>query len=226
MTELHCYLTFSTIYLHMQVSPQDVDNAVEVESQGAALTIGELINVTWNPLSVFDNNLFKIDTPKVDISLLRYKKNEKKWEETAVLATDLPNNGHASVRLPDIQPLDESQSLDLTLIRVAPNTSTTISQSPRIKRSLSSRWKALKKFSKLLAMVFEKSSIEKRLCCEEWHRADRGVDVMSIPPCPCNTSQAKDDSRYVQETDFIANILRKKVFHPHAERCYRQTTAR
>ena len=86
-----------------------MDNPVEVEGQDTALlTMGEVINVTWNPLSVIDNNLFQISTPKVDISLLRYKESDGEWEETAVLATDLSNNGRASVMLPNIDPLDES----------------------------------------------------------------------------------------------------------------------
>ena len=108
-----------------------------MESQEATLTVGESINVTWNPLSIVDSDLFEIDTPKVDISLLRYKENDEEWEETVLLATDLQNNGRASVRLPDIQPLDESRSLDLTLIQVTLNTSTSITQSPRMKRSTS-----------------------------------------------------------------------------------------
>lgn len=202
-----------------------MDNTIEVESQEATLTIGESINITWNPLSILDSNLFEIDTPKVDISLLRYKENDEEWEETATLATDLHNNGRTSVRLPDIQPLDESRSLDLTLIQVTLNTSTSITQSPRMKRSTSGVLRRLRQFSKGLAIGYLKSSIVKRLLCEAWHFADRGVNVRQIPPCPCKKSQANGDSRYEQETGAVADILREHVFHPGSESCFRQTTA-
>ena len=208
------------------VSPQDVNNAIEVESQGATLTIGETINVTWNPLSVIDNNLFQIDTPKVDISLLRYKEDEEEWEVTAMLATDLPNNGHTSVRLPDVEPLDESRSLDLTLIQMTLNTSTSIAKPSRMKRSTSRVLRTMGRFSKALVIGYLKTSTAGRLLCEVWHLADRGVDERCIPPCPCRKDQAEGDSRYVQETGTGADILREYVFHPGSESCYRQTTAR
>ena len=209
-----------------------MDNAVEVESHGASLTIGESINVTWNPLSVIDNNLFEIDTSKVDISLLRYKKDEEEWEETAVLATDLLNNGRASVRLPNIQPLDQSRSLDLALIQVTLNTSTSTAQSSQMKRSTSHKarilrlLKKLRRFTKPRVIGSLKSSIARRLLCEVWHLADRGINERQIPPCPCTKHKANEDSRYGEETGAVGNILRKYVFHPGSESCYRQTTAR
>ena len=209
-----------------------MDNAVEVESDGASLTIGETINVTWNPLSVIDNNLFEIDTSKVDISLLRYKEDEEEWEETAVLGTDLLNSGHASVRLPNIQPLDQSRSLDLALIQVTLNTSTSTIQSSQMKRSTSHKarrlrlLKKLRRFTKARVIGSLKSSIARRLLCEVWHVADRGINERQIPPCPCTKDQAKGDSRYERETGAVGNILRKYIFHPGSESCYRQTTAR
>ena len=208
-----------------------MENAIEVESQDDALTIGESINVTWNPLSVIDNNLFEINAPKVDISLLRYKEDEGEWEETAVLATDLPNNGHASVSLPDIQSLDESRPLDLALIKLSLNASTSVTQSSSVKRSTSFILRLLekvKRFTKAKALGYLKDlkkSTAKRLLCEVWHFADRGVDERQIPPCPCTKDQAKGDSRYEQETGTFAGILRK-YFHRGSESCYRQTTAR
>ena len=209
-----------------------MDNAIVVESQGTTLTTGESINVTWNPLSVIDNNLFEIDTSKVDISLLRYKKDDREWEETAVLATDLLNNGRASVRLPNIQPLDQSRSLDIALIQVTLNASTSVAQSSHMKRSTSHKsrvlrlLKKLKRFTKARVIGSLKSSIARRLLCEVWHLADRGINERQIPPCPCTKDKANEDSRYEQETGAVANTLRKYVFHPGSESCYRQTTAR
>ena len=204
-----------------------MENAVEVESQDDTLTIGESINVTWNPLSVIDN-LFEINTPKVDISLLRYKEDEGEWEETAVLATDLPNNGRASVRLPDIRSLDESRSLDLALIKLTLNISTSTTQSSSVKRStsfISRLLRKVKRFTKARAIGSLKRSAAKRLLCEVWHFADRGVDERQIPPCPCTKDKAKEDARYEQETGAFAGILRR-YFHRGSESCYRQTTAR
>ena len=212
-----------------------MDNPVEVEGQDTALlTMGEVINVTWNPLSVIDNNLFQISTPKVDISLLRYKESDGEWEETAVLATDLSNNGRASVMLPNIDPLDESRPLDLTLIRMTLNTSTSITQSQPMKRSIRSRaWRAVKQFSKVQLLWLleepeesEESYVVERLLrkrCEVWSFDDRGVDERRIPPCPCRKDQADEDSRYEEETS--SKALRE-YFHPGSKNCYRQRTAR
>ena len=200
-----------------------MDNAVEVESQDLTLTIGERINVTWNPLSVIDN-LFEIDYPKVDIDLLRYKKAEGEWEESAVLAVDLPNDGHASVRLPDIEPLDESRPLDLTLIRLTLNASTSIAQPSRMDGSTSRVLGKLARFSKALAIGYLKASIVLRLLCEVWHLADWGVEEWLIPPCPCRQDQAENDSSgYVLDT---APTILRKLFHPESESCYRQRTSR
>lgn len=207
-----------------------MENAVEVENQDA-LTTRKSINVTWNPLSVIDNHLFEINNPKVDISLLRYKEDEEVWEETAMLATDLPNNGRASVMLPDIQPLDESRPLDLTLIQVTLNTSTSITQSPRMKRNPVSRaLRSLKRFSKALILQFieyieKKSPREKLQDCIEWYLDDEGVDERSILPCPCRKNQvANRDDRY--KLDSGSDILRENLFHPKSESCYRQKTTR
>ena len=206
-----------------------MDNPVEVEGQDTALlTMGEVINVTWNPLSVIDNNLFQISTPKVDISLLRYKESDGEWEETAVLATDLSNNGRASVMLPNIDPLDESRPLDLILIQMTLNTSTSITQSQPMKRSILSRARrAVKQFSKVQLLGFSVASyvVERLLrdLCEVWSFYDRGVDERRIPPCPCRKDQADEDSRYKEETGTKAL---REYFHPGSKNCYRQKTAR
>ena len=210
-----------------------MENAVQVENQGDALTTRKSINVTWNPLSVIDNNLFEINNPKVDISLLRYKEDEEEWKETAI-ETDLPNNGRASIRLPDIQPLDESRPLDLTLIQVTLNTSTSITQSPRMKRNPISRaLRSLKQFSKVQILQFieyieKKSPHEKLQSCIEWHLEDEGVEERSILPCPCRKNQVANnqDDRYELETGSFADILRENLFHPKSESCYRQKTTR
>ena len=109
--------------------------------------------------------------------------------------------------------LDESWSLDLTLIQVTLNASTRITQSPCMKRSTSRVLRRLRQFSKGSSVGYLKASTAGRLLCEVWHFADRGVDERQIPPCPCNKNQAKDDSRYEQETGTGADILRKHAFH-------------
>lgn len=200
-----------------------MDNAVEVKGQGAALTIGERINVTWGPLSVIDNELFEIDTPKVDISLLRYKEDDGEWEKTAVLATDLPNNGRASVTLPNIQPLDQSQPFNLALIQVTLNASTSIAQSSRMKRSIPDVLRSLKQSSKALALQVKEEVSHILKSCREWYLDDEGIDERSILPCPCRKEQVEknQDPRYTEEAGFWADIARK-FFHPKAASCYRQ----
>ena len=205
------------VYIHLPVSPQDVSDAVEIESEEFAVKVGEKFNVTWNPSSFVEDSL-GVDGVRVDIALYRYT-DQDEWEETP-LAMDLPNSGRTSLTIPEPD-LSESNSIDPVLIQVRVNASRTI-QSSRSKRIPLAALPILWKFTKLAVIYYAKSSIRARLACEAWYLTDPGINARRLPPCPCDTSQASNDDRFVQET---ADSLRK-FFHRGSGSCYRQRNPR
>lgn len=208
------------VYIPLPVSPQDGSDAVEIESEEFALNVGESINVTWNPSSLVEDSL-GVDGVRVDIILHRYT-DQDEWEETP-LAMHLPNSGHTSLTIPERPDLSESNSIDPVLIQVRVNASRTI-QSSRSKRiSTAIVPIILWKFTKLIVISYVKSSIYLRLACEAWYLSDLGINTRRLPPCPCNKSQAVKDDRFEKEEGFLANILRKYIFHRDSESCYRQS---
>ena len=178
--------------------------------------------MTWNPNSLVEDSL-GVDGVKVDITLHRYT-DQDEWEETP-LVTDLPNSGCTSLTIPELPGLSESNSADPALIQVRVNASRTI-QSSRSKRIPIVALPILWKFTKLAAIYYVKSSIKRRLACEAWHLADPGVNTRRLPPCPCNTSQASGDNRFINETGFFPEIFQKYIFHRGSGICYRQRDAR
>lgn len=178
--------------------------------------------MTWNPSSLVEDSL-GVDGVRVDVTLHRYT-DQDEWEKTP-LVTDLPNSGRTSLTIPELPALIESNSVDPVLIQVCVNASRTI-QSSRSKRIPIAALPILWKFTKLAAIRYVKKSIKRRLQCEAWHLADPGVNTRRLPPCPCDTSQASDDDRFIEETGFLPGILRKYVFHKGSGSCYRQRNAR
>lgn len=222
MLSLVTIFTVINVYVHLPVSPQDVSDAVEIESEEFALKVGEKVNVTWNPNSLVEGSL-GVDRVKVDITLYRYI-DQDEWKESQ-LETDLPNTGHASFTIPELPGLSESNSIDPALIQVRVNASRTI-QSSRSKRSLFGILGRVGKFAKARVIASVKSSVYRRLACEAWNLLDPGVNTRRLPPCPCDTAQAKDDDRFEKEEGFFADIFRKYIFHRGSGSCYRQRNAR
>ena len=178
--------------------------------------------MTWNPNSLVEGSL-GVDGVRVDITLHRYT-DQDEWEENP-LVTDLPNSGRTSLTIPELPGLSESNSVNPVLIQVRVNESRTI-QSSRSKRSLFTILRTVWKFAKLVVVKYVKVSRKLRMKCAKWYLTDPGVNTRRLPPCPCNTSQASGDDRFIEETGFFAGILREKIFHRGSGSCYRQRNAR
>ena len=219
--QFKCYAIF-TVYISLPVSPQDISDAVEIESEEFALKVGEKVNVTWNPSSLVEDSL-GVDIVRVDITLYRYI-DQNEWKESQ-LVTDLPNTGRTSLTIPELPGLRESNSIDPVLIQVRVNASRTI-QPSRSKRSIFGIIQNLAKFAKATVILYKKLSKYQRRACLAWNLLDPGVDTRRLPPCPCNASQASDDDRFEQETGVFAGFLREYVFHRGSGSCYRQRNAR
>ena len=201
------------------VSPEEDSDSVNTESDGAALYFGDNINVTWNPLAV-SNNILETNEVKVDVTLWAYKESEDNWKQQIVLASDVPNSGKAFVHLPEVNSTDAD--FELALIKVSPSVSSSTKRALKLIRVLNK----LGKWTKARVIGSIKSSVARRLACEAWNLVDRGVDLNTVPPCPCRKDQATNDDRYEQEKGVAADFLREHVFHKGSESCFRQANAR
>ena len=153
-----------------------------------------------------------------------------------VLATDLPNTGHASIRLPESEMFPTSTyNVRAAILKLSVNTSTTIL--PVTKRSAHhftdmNILRRIQKFAKTRFISSIKSSIARRLLCEVWFTATPRFPQRSIPPCPCNTRDAAEDDRFVEEKfdneylNAAAGLLRRYVLHKGSRICYRQANVR
>ena len=195
-----------------------------------------MANITWRPSSLLMTEVIDNANVKVDASLLLYNEQTEEFDETLMLATDLPNSGVASIQLPDSESLPTSTyDVQAAILKLAINTSTTIM--PATKRSahasrLMNYIRRVKKFAKARFVSSSKTSIARRLLCEVWVAATPRFPQRSIPPCPCNTNDAARDDRYVEErydnryVNAAAGLLRRYVLHKGSRSCYRQANVR
>ena len=168
-----------------------------------------------------------------------YNTDTNQWESSKTLASDVPASpGRAEVIIPDFPEINDT-SLRLSQIRVSISNFTLSGN--RQKRFLplvyaAARYvgkaavryvvKKTKKYIKNELKEVKRSALL-RVACEIWHKYDPGVDNEALPPCPCNTSQAKVDDRYTRE-NIIQDYVRHEVFKREAATngCYRQSDVR
>lgn len=210
------------------VSPESVNDSVGLQTrENVVWNVGEMASVSWNPASLMINELMTIDHVRVDISLLVYSNISEVFEETLMLATNLPNSGSASI------PLTASLSsslphsdydLHITIVKVGVNASTTnLARSKRSLPILSKIWGKLAKFAKVRLLSSLKVAIVSRLLCEAWVAATPRFPTRRIPPCPCNEDDAKDDDRFQPEE---SPRLVRQFFHKKSKSCFRQANVR
>ena len=161
-----------------------------------------------------------------------YSKESLKWEEMSLLAEGVDNLiGVVEVQVPTgLQLLDSDDCTAVpsqVVISISPNKelvrnatgSEFLKFLVETKRSL----RIMKPFTTQPIFVRGISkNAKKRIACELWHEYDRGVDVLSLPPCPCTEEQAIHDDRFIPETSFI-NKANKASFKKTGE-CYTQSS--
>ena len=195
-----------------------------------------MANITWRPSSLIMDEVFDSSHVKVDASLLLYNEETDEFEESMMLATDLPNTGVVSIRLPE-SPIFPTSEYDVhaAILKLSVNTSTTIM--PVTKRAahrstLRNLLGKVKRFAKARFISMIKTSVARRLLCEVWVAATPRFPQRSIPPCPCNMDDAGDDDRYVEErydnryVNAAAGLLRRYALHPGSRTCFRQANVR
>lgn len=214
-------------------SPENNEDGVGIETDRIIVwNSREIANITWRPSSLIINGA----DVKLDASLLLYNDQTDEFEETVVLATDLPNTGYASIKLPDSEKFPPSTyNVYAAIVKLSVNMSTTTIPSIRRVSHLSGLMNILgivKKFTKVRFISSITSSIKKRILCEVWFDATPRFPQQRIPPCPCNTMDAVRDDRFVEERydneylNAAAGLLRRYVLHQGSRTCYQQANVR
>ena len=186
-----------------------------------------MANFSWNPSSlIIDESM--TENVKVDISMWVYNNITEEFEETSILATNLPNSGSASLLLPD-SPSSILPHVDKTLLisfaRVGVNTSTTeFVRSKRSSFSLRNILGKLAKFGKIGLLSYIKLQVASRLLCEAFALLTPPFPTRSIPPCPCNENDALDDNDRFTPDESPAFV--RRYFHPKSKSCFRQANVR
>ena len=84
------------------------DAKVEIASPNDILTTGDTISITWSPLSLLQVELITVDPASltVDVGMYEVQMTESGsyvQSEIAVLASDIPNSGTATIKIPSIE---------------------------------------------------------------------------------------------------------------------------
>lgn len=111
------------------VSPESIDYSVGVDIPDISLwSVGEMANVSWLPSALVIKEVMNTSDVKVDISLKKYNISSNSFDESIMLATDLPNSGFATVLFPPSLKSNLAHSnynLDTAVVAVTVNTSAT-----------------------------------------------------------------------------------------------------
>lgn len=158
-----------------------------------------------------------------------YNTDTDVWEDDIVLVSGVPNNGSAEVTVPDYEQLDE------TTVRVADFKVSLSTITNPVKRFIVPAIRSVGRFivrhairlikKRIKAEITGKQTLIEfaiRVACEVWHKTDGGINTASLPPCPCNTTQARGDDRFKKE-NFLQLLVNKLGFKKSkANSCYRQ----
>lgn len=110
------------------VSPENEQDGVGIETEQKIIwNSREMANVTWRPSSLIMSEAIINVSVKIDVSLLLYNEQTEEFEESMMLATDLPNTGIAFVQLPDFQSFPASEyEVRAAILKLSVNTRTTV----------------------------------------------------------------------------------------------------
>lgn len=196
-----------------------------------------MANISWSPGSlqlVPSDQMGPGGTVKVDISLWVYSNVSGAFEETAMLATDLPNSGSTSLSLPDSL-ASSLPHLHAMFVRVGVNVTTTtrdLAQSDGLSR-VADILRDVGQYGKTRLVSQAKTSGQRRLLCEAWaSEAQQFPSDSSVPPCPCSEESARGDDRFQKEEyssgyeSVTASLLRRYILYSDSRSCYRQATVR
>ena len=152
----------------------------------------------------------------VDISIFTLNTKSGELKRAKVLVTDYPNSGTASITIPQ---LSLTKGTVVTPLYFQVEAAKLDSKQKRQVGQVISGvvWSGVNYFSRFAIS---------RLVCEIWARTQPDGQMLldQVEPCPCTVRQAQAHSNFQEEVFdiFGIHIQTSKLFHPDADRCFRQ----
>ena len=205
--------------------PVDDDNKVEISTSSRFFKSGESITLTWSPTSVIQSET-SINTSTLRVSIRMYEIQNQEIEtikEVAVLTTDAPNNGEATVTIPSSLPEATTGPICsiAIFVEIRDSEETTIISKFVGKIGLWARvvWAVIQAPDLVDDYLYKK--------CLEWAQEEPTsignelLDRVSDTPCPPNVGQARTVNSGLVK-DVHTSLI--NFFHPEASECFRQRT--
>lgn len=187
---------------------------ITVQQAEFPLLPGSNVNLSWSPVDILPFQDPQSYT--VDISIFTLDAKSGELKRAKVLATDYPNTGAASITIPQLSLTKGAVATPLYFQVEA--TKLDSKQKRQVGRVLSGVVRSGVNYLILSAIS--------RLACEIWARTQPDGQMLldQVEPCPCTVRQAQAHSNFKEEISdiFGIRVRTSKVFHPDADRCYRQ----
>lgn len=204
------------------------------------------VRVQWSPESILP--MEAPDNYRVDIELLEMNIESGSWEKMATLGTDLPNNGIADVRIPNVQEEDTVESsISPVIIQVAVSDSSTGRGAPTNLLEKLGRFtqKTIRNSPMRFLKKIARQAVQRALC-ELWcvlQPPNIGEEILNrLPPCPRRIRDARAPNSGFTEERFSSHIpiigtiqnylgttlvddIYRQFFHPNTATCFQQRVA-
>ena len=186
---------------------------VTVQQAEFPLLPGSNVKLSWSPADILPFQDPQSYT--VDISIFTLDAKSGELTRAKVLATDYPNSGTASITIP---------KLSLTKGAVATPLYFQVEAAKLDSKRKRQVGRVISGIVRSRVNYLIRSAIM-RLACEIWARTQPDGQMLldQVEPCPCTVSQVQDNMFKEEVFDIFGIPIRtSKVFHPDADRCFRQ----
>ena len=206
------------------------DAKVEVTSPNDILTSGDSITVTWSPSKLLETEVIAVDPSSLTVDVIMYEVQTTSQgnyiqHEIAELASDIPNDGKATITIPPIKNFDNTPVHSVNIIVNLNN------RSLRNRHSIGDKLVDIaQKIGQWSINMFLKNPKPFNLACRVWARLepasigpvllDRVAQTAPCPPTLGRNGRIPENSGLIEDKYKILI----KIFHPDADRCFRQQT--
>lgn len=201
-------------YPHVCIHAVSFTRAYEVYIPNSDLVLSSdtMVRVQWSPESILP--MEASDNYRVDIELLEMNTDSGSWNKIATLKRDLPNNGSADIRIPDIPEEDTVESsISPVIIRVSLNVNSARKRRGIFSNVLEKLGRFALKTIRNSPMRFLKKLIRQaaqRALCELWcvfQPANIGEEILNrLPPCPRRVRDARASNSGFDEERVSSHI--------------------
>ena len=183
-----------------------------IEERTLLFEVGNSITVGWNPSDILRSvGGLTDDNIELDVKLIELNQDMNTHREIAILASNIPNSGSATVR---IDGLDQSDS-EVWQVSVFIEARAIRTQIANTSLSRSGVWTGI---------FFVTLSGIGRSLCDQWASTEPisiGQEILdrvrSQFPCPPTLAQARRSNSNLQPDNRLIFF-----YHPNAENCFRQ----